>query len=1175
MRLTEIRISGFKSFVDPTVIRLPGQIVGVVGPNGCGKSNVIDATRWVLGETSARQLRGETMQDVIFSGSATRKPANRASVELVFDNSLGKAAGQWASYAELSIRRVLERNGDSSYYINNQHVRRRDVADVFLGTGLGGRGYAIIEQGMISRIIDARPEELRVYLEEAAGVSRYRERRRETENRLSDARLNLSRVEDIRIELGRQIERLQSQAEVAAVHQQRSAELAATQNLLWFLRRAEAAAQRERHARDVERAGLELEAETARLREIELRLVQARDQLQQANDASRVAQGELYEANAGVARLEQELAHLRDTRGRVEVQLGQARERQAAAGGQVEALQAGCAQLEDESAVAARAADTARAQADHESTRLPEVETAAREAQGRVREAERALAQSEQLWQVEETRRESCLRQIEQLTQRLERLARERDGLAAPDRDALGALQRELDALGTSLAETMGAVRLDEQALSGGEVASREAQQAVEQANRALTQAQARRDALEQLQRRIANEQSTRDWAARHGLASARRLWQGLRIEQGWENALEAVLRERLNAFAVERIEADSHWLADMPGAKAAVYELGAGVATTGSLGVLGRPLRTLVTCDDPRTEPVIADWLAQVYTAPSLADGMRLRERLPAGSLLVTQEGHLLTRSSVIYYSPDSEVHGVLARQREIETLLAQETDLQAALAAARQRLADAQSRVTSSRDALRARRSQADELRQRQHGRQVELVRLSEQANRVEQRLAQITRERAELEAEQQAETARMQTLDGNLARFGEELQAIGAQLAATRSEAGSAQSRLSEARHSAQAAMQRAQQAGFRAESLQQRIAETAAALAAAARDHQALATQVAALEGELDGFDETSLRETLSEALERRAERETAMAAARDRLSAMEAEQQSVDEERLLCEQRLPPLREAIGSSRLAEQEARLTEEQFAAKLLEATADEAALAGLATQAPRPRTLVAEINRLQAEITALGPVNLAALEELGAASEKKGALDAQAADLTEAIETLETAIRRMDRETRERLMETFNEVNGHLKQLFPALFGGGHAELVLTGEEILDSGVALFAQPPGKKNSSIHLLSGGEKALTALSLVFSLFHLNPAPFCLLDEVDAPLDDSNVERFRDLLRRMAEYTQFLFISHNKVTMHGAQQLIGVTMQEKGVSRVVAVDIDEAVEMARQPRAA
>ena len=414
MRLTEIRLSGFKSFVDPTQIRLPGQIVGVVGPNGCGKSNVIDATRWVLGESSARHLRGETMQDVIFAGSATRKPANRASVELVFDNSLGKAGGQWASYAELSVKRVLERDGDSAYYINNQHVRRRDVADVFLGTGLGGRGYAIIEQGTISRIIDAKPEELRVFLEEAAGVSRYRERRRETENRLSDARQNLARVDDIRLELERQIDRLTSQAAVAAQFQQLTTELTQAQDLLWYLRRTEASAQRERQQREVERLSIELETETARLREVEKRLATARDEQQLANDATRLAQGELYESNAEVARLEQQLAHLRDTRSRVEVQLVQARARLEQTSERRDGLIASLAQWQDDAKSLEVQADAARATSEHEAALLPQSEAAARDAHARVREAERALAQAEQLWQVEETRRGSSQRLAEQ-----------------------------------------------------------------------------------------------------------------------------------------------------------------------------------------------------------------------------------------------------------------------------------------------------------------------------------------------------------------------------------------------------------------------------------------------------------------------------------------------------------------------------------------------------------------------------------------------------------------------------------------------------------------------------------------------------------------------------------------------------------------------------------------
>jgi len=1168
VRLTEIRLSGFKSFVDPTQIRLPGQIVGVVGPNGCGKSNVIDATRWVLGESSARHLRGETMQDVIFAGSATRKPANRASVELVFDNSLGKAGGQWSVYAELSVKRVLERDGESAYYINNQHVRRRDVADVFLGTGLGGRGYAIIEQGTISRIIDAKPEELRVFLEEAAGVSRYRERRRETENRLSDARQNLARVDDIRLELERQIERLTAQAAVAAQFQQLTTELASAQDLLSYLRRTEASALRERQQREVERLSIELETETARLREVEKRLAAARDDQQVANDATRIAQGELYESNADVARLEQQLSYLRDTRSRVEGQRVQAHARLDQTRERRDRLTADLAQWQHDAQTVQAQAETARADADHESALLPQAEAAARDAHARVREAERALAQAEQLWQVEETRRGSSQRLAEQLAQRAQRLAAERAGLQPPDREALAAMQAAVAMLGAQQVEMRARASSAEQTLAQGEIAAREAQSAVDSANRELTKVQARRDALEQLQSRLANAQATRDWAARHGLANARRLWQGLRIEQGWEDALEAVLRERLNAFAVERIDAGAGWLADMPGAKVAVYELDAGVSTIGSLGSCGQPLRELVRCEDARTEPVLGDWLSQVFIAPSLDEGMRLRERLPAGAMLVTREGHLLSRSSVVFYAPDSEVHGVLARQREIESLAAQLETLAARLSEARGQQVEATEGVAQARRALADARRLADEIRQNQHASQMQLVRQTEQADRAEQRLAQIDRETAEIESEGAAEAARLAEADLNLQRFAEQLQSIGAQLAATRSEAGRAQAMLARARESAQQAAQAVQQLRFRMESAQTRIKDGEAAVASSDRELAGLCAEVERLETEMQQFDEAPIVESLQAALSMREVREAAMAAARNALSELESQLRAIDEERLASEQKHDPLRHAIGEAKLREQEARLTEEQFAARLLESGADEAALAARAEDAPRPRTLAGEINRLQAEINALGAVNLAALEELGGATEKKDALDAQANDLNEAIATLETAIRRIDKETRERLMATFAEANKHLAEMFPALFGGGHAELVLTGEEILDSGVQIFARPPGKKNASIQLLSGGEKALTAMSLVFSLFQLNPAPFCLLDEVDAPLDDTNTERFRNLLTKMSEHTQFLFISHNKITMEGAHQLVGVTMQEQGVSRVVTVDMDQAMRL-------
>jgi chromosome segregation protein len=518
--------------------------------------------------------------------------------------------------------------------------------------------------------------------------------------------------------------------------------------------------------------------------------------------------------------------------------------------------------------------------------------------------------------------------------------------------------------------------------------------------------------------------------------------------------------------------------------------------------------------------------------------------------------------------------VHGVLSRQREIEALAAQIETLGAQLSEARGRQVEATEGVARARRELADKRRMADELRQNEHSAQMQLVRQTEQADRVEQRIAQIDRESSEIGAERAAEVERLAAIDLNLQGFAGQLQAIGAQLAATRSESSGAQSTLSRSRDAAQQAAQALQQARFRVEAAQQKIVEAESAVAASERELTSLGTEVERLSAELGQFDEAPIVAALQAALATRETREAAMAAARNHLSDLESQLRAIDEERLTSEQKHEPLRTAIGEAKLKEQEARLIEEQFAAKLAESGADEALLATRAEQGARPRTLAGEINRLQAEISALGAVNLAALEELGGATEKKNALDAQANDLNEAITTLETAIRRIDRETRERLMTTFAEANRHLAEMFPALFGGGHAELVLTGEEILDSGVQIFARPPGKKNASIQLLSGGEKALTAMSLVFSLFQLNPAPFCLLDEVDAPLDDTNTERFRNLLQKMSEHTQFLFISHNKITMEGAQQLIGVTMQEQGVSRVVAVDMDQAMRLTEEQAA-
>jgi chromosome segregation protein len=1179
LRLTHINLAGFKSFVDPTQIPVPGQLVGIVGPNGCGKSNVIDAVRWVLGETSARHLRGATMQDVLFNGSGNRKPVNRASVELLFDNSLGKAAGQWSSYAEISVKRVLERDGDSTYYINNIVVRRRDIADIFLGTGLGARAYAIIEQGMISRVIEAKPEELRVFLEEAAGVSKYRERRKETEARLRDTRENLLRVDDIRQELAKQIEHLQAQAEVARKYHELQSELTTSQNLLWFTRKKEAVAARARHARDIERTGLELEAETARLREAEKRLEELRSEHYKAGDALHACQGALYEANAEVARLEQQITHVRDNRARIEHHIGTLRGQRD--DNQSQLLDAQRA-LDDTRAARTQADERAlasEAEADAQGRKLPEAEAAHRESYSRRENVQRNLSQVQQRLQVEQTQSGHAARLLEQFALRQSRLADERAALPVADTARLEQLTEQSAQYEQQLEDQRQRLLDSEDKIPALESAVRERQLELDAASRARAEIEARINALSQLQAKLsrgANGGNMESWLAARGLDKAPRFWQGIEIASGWEDALEAVLRERLNAAVPDQVALDSRdsaadWLTQPPPGKLTVVDTLAPPAGAPEEVQGWEPLRRHVTCRDARLAAVVDDWLHGVYTTPDTASGMARRALLPVGGMLVAANGHVFTRHSVTIHAPDSadsELHGVLSRQREIEKLQEDSHIAAARLDTLEQAVAQAKAAVEDCRVEAAELRAGVSQAQNDLHAVQVEAVRLSEQAQRATQRGEQIAAEIAEIAALVLSETANRNAAESAMAQLQDERASLAEQVEQSAADYQQAEAALNAQRLAAEQARRAHQEALFAQKTIINKINEIDQAI-------QRLSTSIAALESNIDesesdlsNYDEAPWQEQLQAMLDTRVTREQALALARDALEGMDTQLRGVEQERVASEEKLGPLRERIAEVRLKEQEARLTEEQYGQQLLEVGADEVVLADLLEKGTRSNALQTEINRINEEIRALGAVNLAALEELKAATERRDYLDAQSKDLNEAMATLEDAIRRIDRETRDKLQATFDEVNRHFSEMFPALFGGGQARLTLTGDEILDAGVHVTAQPPGKKNASIHLLSGGEKALTALSLVFAMFRLNPAPFCLLDEVDAPLDDSNTERFCDLVKKMSDNSQFLFISHNKITMEMANQLLGITMQEPGISRVVAVDIEEAMKL-------
>ncbi len=1174
MRLSSIKLSGFKSFVDPTNFQVPGQLVGVVGPNGCGKSNIIDAVRWVLGESKASELRGESMQDVIFNGSTHRKPAGRASVELVFDNNDGKASGQWGQYAEIAVKRTLTRDGTSTYYINSQPVRRRDIQDIFLGTGLGPRAYAIIGQGMIARIIESRPEELRVFLEEAAGVSKYKERRRETENRLHDTRDNLLRVEDILRELNGNLEKLETQAAVALKFHQLQADQEEKQKLLWLLRKNEAQAEQARYFREMEQAQNDLEEQTAKLRGVELSLEQMRQAHFAIGDKLHTAQGHLYQTNSEIGSLEAQIKFVVESRSRLQQQLvtlaaqrDQWQQQAEEYGGQIEEAEFNLEEL-------AAKVEEAKMVAEQKAELLPTLEQEWRAAQQSSTESRARIMQAQQQLELESAHQRNASNILSGLATRRERLQQEKNGLALPDSSHLENLRYQLEEkqqaqeeLGMQLDEA-----LDQQ--PAVEEERRAAQAAVQSETAANAQLEARLNALRQLQERVQTQGKVTPWLQKHELNELPRLWQKLHIEAGWEPAVEAVLRERTAALQVSNIEWAKHFFADAPPAKLALFA----PVTTAPVSETPagfKPLLDLLKLNDPGLRGVLQDWLHNVFVADDAAQAFSQRAQLPAGGSFVTRQGHVITQSSVRFHAADSEQEGMLGRQQEIDNITKQLRAQSMLAEEAGARAVRAEAAVTNHTRLLTDLRQKSQSLTAAVHALQLEVMKLSEVEARFNQRSTQIDTDLAEIGAQ---EAEQMQVKLESEEKF-EQLDMELGNLQGDHEEGQTAfllkEQRLADARDALRELERKAQETAFAEKSARSRIDELRRTIVTATTQAAQVSESLRAGQEELAGLEAGTANEGLQELLDRRTAQEKALSDARHELDQITQQLRHAEDARTQNERTLQPQRDRIMEMQLKEQAARLNQEQFAQQLAEVQADEAALAEKLHPEMKAQYLQGEVTRLTNAIAGLGAVNLAALDELATASERKNFLDSQNTDLTEAIATLEDAIAKIDKETRDLLQETFDKVNGHFSELFPILFGGGQARLIMTGDEILDAGVQVMAQPPGKKNATIHLLSGGEKALTATALVFSMFRLNPAPFCLLDEVDAPLDDANTERFARMVKRMSEQTQFLFISHNKIAMEMATQLIGVTMQEQGVSRIVAVDMEAAVNFASEAQAA
>jgi chromosome segregation protein len=1185
LRLKHIHLAGFKSFVDPVTIPAPARLTGIVGPNGCGKSNVIDAVRWVLGESKARELRGESMQDVIFNGSANRKPASRASVEMLFDNAEGRAQGQWSQYGEIAVKRQLTRTGESSYYINNIQVRRKDIYDLFLGTGLGGDAYAIIEQGMIARVIESKPEELRGYLEEAAGVSKYKERRKETERRLSDTRENLARVDDIRAELGVQLERLTGQAEVARRYFALSEEKTLKEGLLALLRKRDAQVRQQKLAQDIEQARNAIEAGIAELRRLESEMETARLDQFAATESVNQAQARFYAEGGEATRLEQSLRHMKETRERLVIELSRAQERIEQARQEQADLAEQAEQCQMDGEAARELYETLMEQSRETALRLPEIEQAAQASQRDLAERQRELAGLEHQAQVELTHRQHAERTMEQLKARQTRLSQEQSALGTATPQHLARLEEDVEEASQRLElvrDELDDLRAEFPAL---ERKRRDAADRVDESSRGLHRLEAELAALKRMQDQASrSEQDGQSWLSRQGLGECRRLWQVIRVESGWEDAAEAALGERLAALLTEN---RTDWLAqppegrvdlamprivvedaDLAPASPALPPGGHGEGEQrlppGGIGLprLADRIKTL----DPLAQRMLSDWLANTHAAPDLATAVGQRAGLAAGAVIATPQGHLVGRDAITYNAPEKGHHGLLKRARDIEVLAVRLKEAEALHDEMREIAEDAEARIQESRRDMERLQAAVNQAQAELHQRQMVLMKESETVKRLEERRAQLAEELAEL-AEQLAEEA--MTREEAEARYQEaRLQQEFARehLDAAREARREQEGAVATLREQLRREEREAQEAGFRVKSLVTRFQDLGERRQRLEQGQAELARHEQELRQQLGGQDEGAIQAEVQAALERRREAELALVAAREAMEGANEKLRLMEQQRIQTERGLEPLRANLQGLELKLQEAQLKEAQFAEQLVEI--DEATLGAQLLPEHKDGSLSADIGRLGREIDGLGAVNMAALQELDAAQERKSYLDAQAEDLNTATNTLEEAIRRIDAETRSRLKATYDNVSEGFKRYFTELFGGGEASLTLTGEEILDAGLVVMAQPPGKKNSSIHLLSGGEKTLTSIALVFAFFSLNPAPFCLLDEVDAPLDDSNTERLCRLVAKMSQETQFMFITHNRITMEMALHLVGITMPEPGVSRPVAVDVEDAVRM-------
>jgi len=1232
MKLEKIKLSGFKSFVDQTVIPITGNLTAIVGPNGCGKSNIIDAVRWVMGESSAKHLRGGSMADVIFNGSSGRKPVSTASVELVFNNTDSKLGGEYSQYDTIAIKRQVSRDGTSVFMLNGSRCRRKDITDIFLGTGLGSRSYAIIEQGTISRMVEAKPEDLRVHIEEAAGVSKYKERRSETETRMRHTRENLERLDDLRDEVEKQIKHLQKQAEKAEKYTElKKKERQYRLELLAMRWNAyhQAAKQLDEKLQTVAHEHNRLFVE---LRDIDSTIEAKRAEHKAQQQQTNKSQGDYYQIVAEVSGLEQTIKHSETSREQTLVEINRLRQQ---ADQSLTELEADVQQLEQikealfEAEEALIVAEERQEDVLYSQQEVQQQKSSWQEQWETYRNTSSSYKEQSEVQRVKTAQLEN---QNRQLQIRLDKLHSERSELESSE------LQSEIESLdaGIEMIETQ---RDDlQKQLESLHRQIREQRQQIKQYHDELHtrrsemhSVKGKITSLELLQQHAMGKDNKHlsTWLESVDLAENRRLAEFLDVQAGWDTAVETVLGSYLEAICIESADQVIPGLQRLTDESIALVETGAkkpspegeGWVTTARMqeveqrmeqlprgnqnkeeSLFVSPHPSLIMPDSPVQHPagecksapggfvpqgegacasslldkVKAPWdlsnlLAGVYCADDVETARALSSQLKAHESIIIPDGTWFGSGWIkIIRAKDSKT-GVLQREKELRLLKQRQEDLHIEIEALEDQLESSETGLKDAEVQRESIQQQDNSLSSELSVKSAEFSARSARLEHQQRRLEQVCNDIDDISSEtaENAETiAESRLLQEQAEQVMAEQEQKKQSLEALNQELQSEQQRIDQ---SANEARQQVYSIKSKIESLRSSETLTGKQLERLRQQHQQSTERIAELEKNLHQtltpMDDE--KKQLEQILVDKGKLEIRLHEQRQLQEDLEAEITRLSEQHIRVQRALEKQKEALDTIRFDLQESKVRQQTVNEQLKEIDADVGQVLHSLPEQAEENSWKRTVDDLLAQIERLGTINLTAIEEYKAQSERMNFLNEQHADLIEALQTLDQAISKIDKESRQRFKETFDKINTGLQEKFPKLFGGGHAYLELTEQDELESGVNIIARPPGKKNSSIHLLSGGEKALTAVALVFSIFELNPAPFCLLDEVDAPLDDANVGRFSRMVEEMSASVQFLYISHNKATMEIAKQLAGVTMKEPGVSRMVAVDIEEAVSLA------